>query len=120
VDPEGYAAAILAERPWPGVQYIPGAIHCFTAADVQYFGSLEIMERVTITVAGAVSVQGRILGGELFVEHRAHDDKGAKWIFNFAIATDGATAIGLTTLVASGTGETLLDSASHTDYLEAS
>lgn len=119
VDPEGYAAAILAERPWPGVQYVPGAIHCFTAADVQYFGSLEIMERVTVTVAGAVSVQGRILGGELFVEHRAHDTKGAKWIFNFAIATDGATAIGLTTLVADGTGDTLVDDMTETDYLEA-
>jgi hypothetical protein len=118
-DPEGWATAVLADRGWPGVQYVPGTIHCFTAADVDYFGSIEVMERVTITVPGAVSVTGRVLGGELFVEHRENAERGATWQFLFAVATDGASAIGLTTLVADGTGDTLVDDATETDYLEA-
>lgn len=118
-DAEGWAAAVLAERSWPGVRYVPGTIHCFSAADVDYFGSLETMERVQVTHPGAVSVSGRILGGELWVEHRAHSDRGATWMFKFAVATDGSTAIGLTTLVADGTGDTLVDDMTETDYLEA-
>jgi hypothetical protein len=117
-DPEGWADAVLADRAWPGVQYVPGTIHCFTAADVDHFGSLEVMERLRITVAGAVSVTGRILGGELWAENK-HGRPGATWMFRFQIATDGSSAIGLTTLVADGTGEVLLDDATETDYLEA-
>jgi hypothetical protein len=119
IDAEAWATAVLAERSWPGVQYIPGTIHCFTAADVNYFGSLQTMERVTVTVPGAVSVTGRILGGELWVEHRAQSTKGATWMFRYAVATDGSTAVGLTTLVADGTGEYLLDDMTETDFLEA-
>lgn len=119
IDPEGWAAAVLADRAWPGVQYIPGTIHCFTAADVNYFGSLETMERVTITVPGIVQVQGRILGGELWVEHRKDSERGATWMFLFSVATDGATAIGLTTLVSDQSGEPLVDDMTETDYLEA-
>ena len=119
IDPEGFADAVLQERSWPGVRYNPGTIHCFTAADVDYFGSLQIGELVTITVPGAVSVQGRILGGEMWVQHYRDNERGATWQFQFAVATDGSTAIGLTTLVADGTGETLLDDATETDYLEA-
>jgi hypothetical protein len=119
VDPEGWADAVLAERVWPGVQYIPGTIHCFTAADVDYFGSLEIMERVTITHPGVVSVTGRILGGELWVEHRENAERGATWQFKYAVATDGSSVIGITTLVSDQAGDTLLDDAAGTEYLEA-
>jgi hypothetical protein len=119
IDAEAWATAVLAERSWPGVQYIPGTIHCFSAADVDYFGTLETMERVTITVPGAVSVQGRILGGEMWVEHRGSATRGATWMFNFAVATEGATAIGLTTLVSDQAGDVLLDDMTETDFLEA-
>lgn len=119
VDPEGFADAVLQERSWPGVRYSPGTIHCWTAEDVDYFGSLQIMERVTVTVPGTVSVEGRILGGELWVQHFQGSDDGATWQFTFAVATEGSTAIGLTTLVSSQAGDTLLDSQTETDYLEA-
>jgi hypothetical protein len=89
------------------------------ATDVDYFGSIEIMERVSCTVPGVVSVTGRVLGAELFVEHKADDTRGAKWQFLFAVATDGSSEVGLTTLVADGTGDTLLDDDTGTDYLEA-
>lgn len=117
INPDDWAAAVLAERSWPGVQYIPGTVHCFTAADVDYFGSLQIMERIQVTVAGAVSVSGRLLGGELWVEHRGNER--ASWMFNFAIATDGATAIGLDTLVSDQGGDFLIDDQTDTDFLEA-
>jgi hypothetical protein len=119
LDPESWADAVLAERVWPGVRYVPGTVHCFTRADVDYFGSIEIMERVSCTVPGVVSVTGRVLGAELFVEHKADDTRGAKWQFLFAVATDGSSEVGITTLVADGTGDTLLDDDTGTDYLEA-
>ena len=117
-DPEGWADAVLADRAWPGVQYRPGSIRPRTAADVDMLGGIEIMERVQLTHAGVVSVSGRILGGEMWVQHRG-GPSGPTWRFRFTIATDGATAIGLTTLVADGTGDTLVDDATLTDYLEA-
>ena len=117
VDPEGWADAVLADRGWPGVRYDPGTIWCFTAEDVNYFGSMLTMERVTLTVPAAVQVTGRILGGELFVEHTQQER--AKWQFKFAITTDGGSQIGLTTLVSDQAGDTLLDDATGLDYLEA-
>jgi hypothetical protein len=119
IDADAWATAVLAERSWPGVQYIPGTVHCFTAADVDYFGTIEKMERVTITVPGAVSVQGRVLGTEVFVEHKGSATRGATWMFNFAVATGGATAVGLTTLVSDQDGSVLLDDMTETDFLEA-
>jgi hypothetical protein len=119
VDPEAWADAVLQERVWPGVRYVPGTIHCFTRADVDYFGSIEIMERVSITHPGVVSVTGRVLGGEMWVEHRENAERGATWQFKFAVATDGSSEIGLTTLVSDQAGDTLLDDATGTDYLEA-
>ena len=117
MDPEGWADAVLSDRGWPGVRYDPGTIWCFTRQDVDYFGSMLTMERVTLTVPGAVSITGRILGGELFVEHTQQER--AKWQFKFAITTDGGSQIGLTTLVSDQAGDTLLDDATGLDYLEA-
>jgi len=117
-DAEAWADAILAERAWPGVQWSPGIIHPLTAADVDMLGRLEIMERVQLTKAGAVSVSGRVLGGELWVQHEKGPDAGATWLFRFYVATDGATALGLTTLVDDDDGEPLVDD-DDGDYLEA-
>ena len=116
IDPEGWADAVLADRAWPGVQYHPGVLHALTAADVDYFGSIEVMERVLLTIAGVVSVTGRVLGGELWVESRR--STGARWQFQFAMATDGASALGLTTLVSDQSGEPLVSDQGG-DYLEA-
>jgi hypothetical protein len=118
-DAEAWADAVLQERAQPGVQYNPGTVWCFTAEDVDYYGSIEIMERVTITIPGAVQVQARVLGTEMWVEHRAQATKGADWKFLFYTATDGSTAIGIDTLVSDQAGDTLLDDASGLDYLEA-
>lgn len=119
IDPESWADAILADRAWPGVTWIPGTIRPRTAADVDYLGTLEIMERITLTVAGIVSVQGRILGAEMWVQHRERATDGASWSFRLNVATDGSTAVGTTTLVADVTGDTLVDDDTGTDYLEA-
>ena len=62
---------------------------------------IEIMERVTFTVPGAVSVTGRVLGGELFVEH-AQRGARRKWQFIFAVATDGSSRSALLPLSATG------------------
>jgi hypothetical protein len=118
-DAEAWADAILAERAWPGVQWVPGTIHAFTKADVNMLGALQIMERVQLTTAGVVSVSGRILGGELWAQHRLSADQGATWMFKFYVATDGASAIGLTTLVSDQSGEPLVDDDGEDDYLEA-
>lgn len=115
-DPESFAAAVLADRAWPGVQYRPGSIRPRTAAEVDMLGRLQIMERVQLTVAGVVSVSGRILGGELWARHDG-GPAGARWRFRFVVATDGGSAIGTTILVADDTGDTLVDDATLTDYL---
>lgn len=115
IDPEAWADAVLADRAWPGVLYKPGVAWCFTAADVDFFGSLEIMERVTITYPGVVSVTGRLLGMELWVE--AKDSDEARWKFLPHVATDGSTALATTMLVTDGTGDFMVDDATETDYL---
>lgn len=119
IDPEGWADAILADRAWPGITWRPGTIRPRTAAEVDYLGTIETMERVTLTVPGVVSVPARVLGGELWVQHRENDAAGAQWRFRFYMATSGTAAIGLTSLVADVTGDTLVDDATATDYLEA-
>jgi hypothetical protein len=70
IDPSGWAAAILADRAWPGVTWTPGIVWCWDANEVEYFASLEIMERVGVVVPGKVDITGRLLGMELWVEAR--------------------------------------------------
>ena len=106
IDPELWADAVLADRSWPGVLWTPGTVWCFDAADVEFMATLETMERVTITVPGVVSVSGRLLGMELWVQ--AVTETENRWLFLPRIATDGSTAIGSVLLVSDDDGSYLL------------
>lgn len=116
-DPDEFAAAVLADRAWPGVRWRPGSIRPRTAADADLLASMLIHERITVSVPGIVTIDGTIVGGEFWTQHRAGAD-GATWRWRFNLITEGSSAIGTTTLVSDGAGDTLLDDATETDYLE--
>jgi hypothetical protein len=115
IDPESWADALLADRAWPGIRYVPGTVWCFTAADVEYMVTMETLELVTI-VAPGFEVSGRLLGMEFWIEQRAPDR--ARWLFLPYIATAGAAVIGGELLVDDDDGEYLVDD-DDGDYLEA-
>ena len=118
IDPSGWAAAILADRAWPGVTWTPGIVWCWDANEVEYFASLEIMERVGVVVPGKVDITGRLLGMELWVEART--DTRSRWLFLPKLATDGGTGPGAEdTLVSDQAGDYLVADQDPTIYLEA-
>lgn len=88
----------------------------FDQADVDYFGTLEIMERVGLVVPGVLDVSATVLGMELWVEQRTQ--QRARWLFMPRLATAGAASLGTTSLVSDGTGEFLLADDGSGDYLE--
>ena len=116
IDADAWADAVLADRAWPGVRWTPGTVWCFTAADVEFMASLEIMERVRIVVPGVVDVSGRLLGMEMWVE--AKNEEETRWLFLPRIATDGATSLGTIILVSDDTGDYLVDDEGDGEYLE--
>jgi hypothetical protein len=117
INADAWADAVLADRAWPGVRWTPGTVWCFTAADIEFMTSLEIMERVGIVVPGVVDVSGRLLGMEMWVE--AKTDTETRWLFLPRIAVDGATSLGTTILVSDdGTGDYLVDDEGDGEYLE--
>jgi hypothetical protein len=115
-DPEAYCDAVLADRAWPGIRWRPGSIRPRTAVEADALARVEVHDLVTLQVAGVVTVEGKVAGGEVWVRHRGGAD-GATWRWRFNVITDGSTAIGTTTLVSDGTGDVLLDDATGTDYL---
>lgn len=106
IDPEGFAAGVLADRAFPGVLWTPGVVWCFTAADVDMLSSLDIMERVSIVVPGVLEVSGPLLGMEVWVEQRSAER--ARWLFLPRVATTGSAAVGLSLLLADDDGSFLL------------
>lgn len=117
IEPEAWAAAVLADRSWPGVVWTPGVVWCFTEADVDFMASLQITERLHIVVPGVVDVAGRLVGMELWVE--AKDDDETRWLFLPVIATTSSASLGTTTLVADdGSGDFLVDDETGDDFLE--
>jgi hypothetical protein len=117
INADAWADAVLADRAWPGVRWTPGTVWCFTAADIEFMTSLEIMERVGIVVPGVVDVSGRLLGMEMWVEARSETE--TRWLFLPRIAVDGATSLGTTILVSDdGTGDYLVDDEGDGEYLE--
>lgn len=117
INPEAWAAAVLADRAWPGVVWTPGVVWCFTEADVDFMASLQITERVHIVVPGVVDVAGVLVGMEMWVE--AKDDDETRWLFLPVIATASSASLGSTTLVADdGSGDFLVDDDTGDDFLE--
>lgn len=118
IDAEAWADAVLADRAWPGVLWTPGTVWCFDQADLDFMAGLEILERVTISVPGAVEITGRLLGMELWVQ--ARDAERTQWLFLPRIATDGAVSLGgADLLVSDDGGDTLVADDGSGDYLEA-
>jgi PKD repeat protein len=86
-DAGDWAEAVLADRSLQSVQWIPGDIYPLTAAAVEYFATLEAMERLSIVVSEAtpeVGVAGIIVGGEFRVVGKK--DSAALWRFGLELA----------------------------------
>ena len=114
---DSWADAVLADRAWPGIVWIPGTVWAFDQSEVDYFASLELMERVQIVVPGAIDLPAVVLGMEMWVEQRT--ETRARWLFLPRLGTAGATSLGITSLVADdGSGDYLLADDGSGDYLE--
>jgi hypothetical protein len=86
-DAGAWADAVLADRSLQTVQWIPGAIFPLTADDVEYFATLEAMERFGVDDDAAtppVDVTGVIVGGEIRIT--AKRDSAAIWGFDLELA----------------------------------
>jgi hypothetical protein len=91
LDAGAWADAVLADRAVQTVQWIPGEIYPLTADDVEYFATLEAMERLGVENLAAdppVSVSGIIIGGTFRL--LAKKDSEALWRFEFELAQSGA------------------------------
>ena len=114
---DSWADAVLADRAWPGIVWIPGTVWAFDQSEVDYFASLELMERVQVVVPGAIDLPAVVLGMEMWVEQRT--STRARWLFLPRLATAGATSLGITSLVADdGSGDYLMADDGSGDYLE--
>lgn len=86
-DADTWAEAVLADRGLQSVQWIPGEIYPLTADDVEYFATLEAMERFGVENAyttPGVDITGIIVGGEFRV--RAKRASEAIWSFELELA----------------------------------
>lgn len=117
IDADAWADAVLADRAWPGVVYTPGTVWCFDEADVDFMASLEIMERLTISVPGVLEVSGKLLGMELWVEARTN--QRTRWLFLPRMSTDGGSAIDSDLIVSDQDGDYLAADDGSGDLLEA-
>lgn len=86
-DADAWAAAVLADRSLQTVQWIPGAIFPLDANAVEYFATLEAMERFGVDDAAAdppVDVTGIIVGGSILVTSKREAE--AVWSFELELA----------------------------------
>jgi PKD repeat protein len=86
-DADAWAAAVLADRSLQTVQWLPGDIYPLDADAVEYFATLEAMERFNVednAVDPRVDVLGIIVGGEIRVT--AKRGSSALWRFGLELA----------------------------------
>lgn len=82
-----WADAVLAERAWPTIRWVPGDMQAWTAADVERLATIEAIEQVTISYAEAdppIIAGAIVVGGEVSV--RGQRDDSAVWSFRFEAA----------------------------------
>lgn len=87
LDPDAWADAVLADRSLQTVQWIPGQIYPLSATAVEYFATLEAIERFEVEHAytdPAVDITGIIVGGEIRV--RSQREAEAIWAFQLELA----------------------------------
>lgn len=102
IDADGWAAAVLAERAWPSIRWVPGAMRPLDAAGVERLGTIEPIELVSILVTGEsppVIAGAIVVGGEITV--RGKRDDAAEWSFRFE-----AAAAAVEPLIETGGGPT--------------
>lgn len=86
-NPEDWAAAVLADRALASPRWIPGSLYPLTAADVEYFATIEPNELVTILYPEAnppIAVAGVVVGGDVTVVGKLRST--ARWTFTFYTA----------------------------------
>jgi hypothetical protein len=93
-DADAWADAVLADRSLQGIQWIPGEIFPLSADDVEYFATLEGMERLGVRDAAAdppVDITGIIVGGSFSVTSKRDD--AAVWSFELELAQTADTPL---------------------------
>ncbi len=117
LDAGEWAQAVLFDRSFPGVRWVPGTIYPLTADDVEMFATIEAGELVGLTHGTAdpdVLASLIITGGEVRITAKKDDE--AKWWFTFhAAQTTTEAGGGLPLTTEDGTGFLLNES--ETEYL---
>lgn len=86
-DAGAWADAVLADRSLQTVTWIPGMIYPLDADAVEYFATMEAIERFQVVHSGAsplVGITGIVVGGSFRVT--AQRDAEAFWTFDFDLA----------------------------------
>lgn len=109
IDPDDWAAMVLADRAIPALVYRPGVIRPLTADDVEYLGTLEGLELVGITTSDR-AIEGKLVGGRIRVTWGRQDEPAWRFTLYLASATGSY-------LVADYTGEPLVDDDDTDEYL---
>jgi hypothetical protein len=103
-DASDWALAVLNDRAGAGLRWVPGEVYPLTAADVEYFGEIEAMERVSLyypEADPAVIESVIVLGGSISVVGKK--DSEAIWSFTFETTQTAQAA-----LIDDDTGTTFL------------
>ncbi len=119
LDAGDWAQAVLLDRSFPGIRWIPGTIYPLSADDVEYFATIEATELVGLTHGTAdpdVLANLIVTGGEVRITAKKDDE--AKWWFTFHASGSSLIAGGgLPLLTEDGTG--FLTNEAGTDFLYA-
>lgn len=87
IDSGAWADAVLADRSFSALRWIPGTVYPLTAASVEAFSTIEAVELVGLTHAytdPSVLANLIVVGGEIEITAKADDE--AKWWFTFEAA----------------------------------
>lgn len=86
-DANAWATTFLTDRALGGRRWIPGQLYPLSAASVQYFATIEMLELIAIrhpSASPAVDTGAKVLGGVINV--RGKRDDAAVWAFEFKTA----------------------------------
>jgi PKD repeat protein len=87
VDAEAWAQAVLADRAFAALRWVPGELYPLTATDVEDFATIEAIELVGLSHAYTdpeVLANLIIVGGEIRITAKKEEE--AKWWFTFEAA----------------------------------
>lgn len=87
IDPDLWAEAVLTDRSFPALRWIPGNVRPLTAVRVEQLATIEAVERIGLAATEQdppVSIAGVVVGGEIAIRGRA--DAEAVWSFVYHTA----------------------------------